>query len=108
VIPRHALVVGPRFIARADVLISLGLEVTAHPAGVGTYIAADATGLTAVPGVWVAGNVADPMAQVIGAVTDGLKAAAAINGDLIAEDVRRDVAARRDRVANGTEVRVGA
>jgi thioredoxin reductase len=98
VIPRQALVVAPRFAANADILVSLGLDVTAHPSGIGTYIAADAMGRTAVPGVWVAGNVADPQAQVIGAATAGLMAAAAINADLIAEEVQRAVAARRDPV----------
>jgi thioredoxin reductase (NADPH) len=61
--------------------------------GVGTYVASDPTGLTAVPGVWVAGNVADPMAQVVGAAAAGTVAAAAINADLVSDDVRLAVAA---------------
>jgi thioredoxin reductase len=61
-----------------------------------SYVPADPTGAgaTAVPGVWVAGNVADPRAQVIVAAAAGLDAAAALNADLIAEDVRLAVAAR--------------
>ncbi len=55
-------------------------------------------GLTAVPGVWVAGNAADLMAQVVGAAEAGVRAAAAINADLIAEDTRHAVAAHRDRL----------
>jgi thioredoxin reductase (NADPH) len=43
----------------------------------------------------VAGNVADPRAQVIGSATAGMTAGAAINADLAAEDTRRAVAARR-------------
>ena len=47
------------------------------------------TGATAVPGVWVAGNVADLRAQVITAAAAGLNAGAAINADLIAEETRQ-------------------
>lgn len=93
VVPRDAVVVGPRFVARAAVLSALGVEVTEHPFG--TYVAADPMGQTAIPGVWVAGNVTDPTAQVIVAAADGLRAAAAINADLVEEDVKRAVTARR-------------
>ena len=54
----------------------------------GERIEADGTGRTAVPGVWVAGNVTDLMAWVAGAVSAGGLAGAAINNDLIAEDTR--------------------
>ena len=94
VVPLRALAVGPRFLARAEVLTSLGLEVAEHPMGIGTYVPSDRTGLTAVPGVWVAGNVADPMAQVMGSAAGAALAAAAINADLVAEEVQRAVAAR--------------
>ena len=40
------------------------------------------------PGVWVAGNLADPRAQVITAAGEGSAAAIAINGDLVDENVR--------------------
>ncbi|WP_328906044.1 NAD(P)/FAD-dependent oxidoreductase [Streptomyces sp. NBC_00234] len=98
VIPREAVVTQPRFTARSAVLASLGVEATAQEMGghvIGTYVAADPAGATAVPGVWVAGNVASLTEQVIGAANAGLKAAAAINGDLIAEDTRRAVAVYR-------------
>jgi hypothetical protein len=58
-------------VARAGFLADLGLEPTAHPHGAGEYIAADATGLTAVPGLWVAGNVTDLFAQVGGGCRSG-------------------------------------
>ncbi|QNE74748.1 FAD-binding protein [Streptomyces finlayi] len=98
VIAREAVVVQPRFTARSEVLRSLGLvaaeqEMAGHV--VGTYIAADPTGATEVPGVWVAGNVASLTEQVIGAANAGLKAAAAINADLTADDTRSAVAAYR-------------
>ena len=38
---------------------------------IGSYVAADPTGATEVPGVWVAGNVANLMEQVIGAAAAG-------------------------------------
>lgn len=98
VVALQALTVQPRFAARAEVLAALGLEPTAHPHGLGEYIAADAAGLTVVPGVWVAGNVVDLTAQVSAAAAAGSFAAAAINADLIAEDTRRAVTARRDPV----------
>ncbi|HKH11468.1 MAG TPA: NAD(P)/FAD-dependent oxidoreductase [Rubrobacter sp.] len=97
-VPRRAVVVGPRFAARAGMLAGLGLETTIHPSGMGEHVEADATGLTAVPGVWVAGNVTDPTAQVIGSAGAGVMAGAAINADLIAEDTRGAVAAHRDRL----------
>jgi len=103
VVPLQALVVGPRFTARSAVLASLGLEPTVHPLGIGELIAADTTGLTAVPGVWVAGNVADLMAQVVAAAEAGARAAAAINADLISDEVECAVAAAEQRGADRPE-----
>ena len=88
-VPLRALAVGPRFTARSEFVATLGLEPTPHPMGVGEFVAGDATGLTAVPGVWVAGNVADLKAQVLAAAAGGAAAAVAINADLIGEDIRR-------------------
>ncbi|WP_238014590.1 NAD(P)/FAD-dependent oxidoreductase [Dactylosporangium sp. AC04546] len=85
-VPRAAVVVQSRMTARAAFLERLGLKPTPmEMAGevIGTYIAADPMGATDVPGIWVAGNVSDLMAQVIVAAGAGLKAAAAINADLI-------------------------
>ncbi|MGY1638818.1 NAD(P)/FAD-dependent oxidoreductase [Geodermatophilus sp. SYSU D00742] len=98
VVPRTALVVAPRFTARADLLAPLGLvaeplEVDGHV--VGSRIPAGPTGATAVPGLWVAGNVADLHAKVVSSAASGVDAGAAVNADLIAEDVRLAVAARR-------------
>jgi thioredoxin reductase len=95
VIPLQALVVAPRFTARSDFLATLGLEPTPHPQG--AFIAADPSGLTAVPGVWVAGNVSDLRAQVLAAAAGGAAAAVAINTELIEEDTESAVTARRER-----------
>lgn len=51
------------------------------------WVVADATGRTSVPGVWVAGNVANPRAQVITAAGEGSAAAIALNADLVDEDI---------------------
>jgi thioredoxin reductase len=98
VVPCQAVAVQPRFTARAGVLSSLGLEPTDMEMGgqvVGSYVPAGPAGDTAVPGVWAAGNVADLKAQVISSAAAGLNAAAAINADLVEEDARVAVAARR-------------
>ena len=91
VIATQVVVVGPRFVARDGVLVSLGIEAVEHPMGVGTHVPADSTGLTAVPGVWVAGNVADPAAGIVNAAAAGSWAAAMMNADLIVEDTARAV-----------------
>jgi thioredoxin reductase (NADPH) len=70
-----------------------------HGAVIGSTGPADPTGATAVAGVWVAGNVTTPQAEVISAAAAGLTTAAAVNGDLIAEDIRAAVAASRARRA---------
>src|SRR5918995_3260134 len=97
VVARRAVAVMPRFVARAKMLAGLGLERTVHPLGVGEHVEADASGLTAMPGVWVAGNVADLIVQVVGAAEAGVRAGAAINADLVAEDTDRAVTAYRAR-----------
>jgi thioredoxin reductase (NADPH) len=97
VVERDVVVVAPRFTARSGLLPALGLETAEllmNDAVVGTYVPADAMGATAVPGVWVAGNVADPMAQVITSAGSGLLAGAMINMDLVTEDTARAVAAQ--------------
>ena len=99
VISRRALAIGARMNARVGMLADLGLEATEHPMGVGRRIEADETGLTSAPGVWVAGNVTDLMAHVVGAAEAGVRAGAAINADLIAEETRHAVAKYRDRTS---------
>ncbi|WP_333768891.1 NAD(P)/FAD-dependent oxidoreductase [Streptomyces sp. IBSBF 2435] len=97
-IPCDAVAVAPRFTANSGVLEGLGLEAEEQEMGghvMGTRIPADPVGATAVPGVWVAGNVASLAEQVIGAAAAGVRAGAAINADLVAADTRRAVAAAR-------------
>jgi hypothetical protein len=55
------------------------------------FVVTEATGRTSVRGVWAAGNLVDPRAQVITAAGAGAAAAIAMNGDLVEDDVRRAV-----------------
>ncbi|WP_249416290.1 NAD(P)/FAD-dependent oxidoreductase [Streptomyces sp. TS71-3] len=91
--PRDAIVVGPRFVARHDLLDPLGVEAVEHPLGLGRYVKAEPTGATGVPGVWVAGNTLDLAAGVLQAAASGSTAAAAINADLTEDDAERAVLA---------------
>jgi thioredoxin reductase len=90
VIPRAAVFVRPRFVPNADLLTGLGCEVDEH-----AWVVHDPVGRTSVAGVWVAGNAADPRAQVISAAGEGSAAAIALNADLVDEDVKRALADHR-------------
>ena len=84
--PKHpvtALAVASRVEARASFLAGIGLVPVEHPSGFATHIPVDAMGLITVPGVYAAGNVTDPMAQVITSASQGLMAAAALNSELV-------------------------
>lgn len=94
-IAREVLTVAPRMVARTGFLAALGLRAAPHESGSGEYVPADPAGRTDVPGVWVAGNVTDLSAQVGAAAAAGARTAAMINADLVAEETRRAVEARR-------------
>jgi thioredoxin reductase len=82
----EALFVPPRFVPNSDLLVGLGCDLDEDG-----WPITDGDGLTSVAGVWVAGNVANPRAQVITAAGDGSAAAIAINADLVEDDVRNAV-----------------
>ena len=86
VIPVDALFVPPRFVPNSALLVGLGCDVN-----VDGWVTVDTTGRTGVPGVWAAGNIVDPRAQVITAADAGSAAAIAINAHLVEEDVRNAV-----------------
>ncbi|SDO89719.1 Thioredoxin reductase [Klenkia soli] len=97
VVPRVALVVTSFARARTEHLTGLGLPVEELRMGdlvLATKITAEPTGRTPVPGVWVAGNSTEPMAQVVASMGAGLMAGAQLNMDLITEDTARLVSAR--------------
>jgi thioredoxin reductase len=86
VIPRQAVFVPPRFTPLSDLLAGVGCDLDEHG-----WVTAGANGATTVPGLWVAGNVTNPRAQVITAAGEGSAAAIAINNDLVAADIRAAV-----------------
>jgi len=90
VIARSAVFVRPRFVPNNDLLADLGCETNDDG-----WPVIDQTGATSVPGVWVAGNAANPRGQVITAAGEGSVAAIAINNDLVDEDVHEAVLSSR-------------
>ncbi len=87
-IAADAVVVGPRFRVRTEPFVSLGLRPTAHPTGLGDFVETDATGATAVPGLYAAGNVTDPSQQVLQAAAGGSRVGAMISFSLADDDIR--------------------
>ena len=85
----------PRIVLRGDVTAA------ADPGLPDAYAEATRSGATSVPGVWAAGNVANPRAQVITAAGEGSAAAIALNAALVQEDVRAAVALRQDEREDG-------
>jgi thioredoxin reductase len=86
VVPRDALFVPPRFVPNNHLLVALGCDVD-----IDGWVSTDGTGRTSVPGVWAAGNVVDPRAQVVTAAGAGSAAAIALNADVVDDDVRNAV-----------------
>lgn len=98
-IPRTAVFVRPRFRPNTALLTDLGCRVDERG-----WTEHDGAGRTSVPGVFVAGNAADPRAQVITAAGQGSAAAIAINADLVDDETAAAVLALRaqDTSANRT------
>ena len=91
VVPVDALAVQTRLVTRADAAARLGVEVAELPFG--SQVTVDARGETTVPGVWAAGNVAQPMAQVGASAAHGTQVGAMVNMDLIEDEIAAAVAA---------------
>ncbi|MEQ3549185.1 FAD-dependent oxidoreductase [Pseudonocardia nematodicida] len=89
VVPVDALAISPRAAARAGFLAELGLTAVEHPSGLGDHVPAGPMGETAVPGVFLAGNVTDPMATVPTSVAAGSVAGAGVTRELLTEDIAR-------------------
>ncbi len=83
IVGREALFMRPNMRPRgADLFEQLGV----HLDDLG-FVRVDTSGRTSVTGVWAAGNVANPRAQVITAAGEGSAAAIAINNDLVVEEM---------------------
>lgn len=95
VVPRATIAIASPSLVRLPFAAGLGLTIAEHPSGMGEHLPADPAGRTAVPGVWAAGNVTDPFAQVGAAAAGAAFVAAQLNMELVQEDVERAVAERR-------------
>ncbi|SUA78233.1 NADH dehydrogenase [Nocardia otitidiscaviarum] len=80
-VARSALFVVADMIPDNTVLDALGCELTDSG-----FVRTDANGRTSVPGVFAAGNAADPRLQVISAAGAAAAVAIAVNTDLVEED----------------------
>lgn len=80
-VERDVVFVGPKFVPHDRLLAQLGCARDEDGS-----ITVDAQGRTTVDGVWAAGNVVDPMAQLVVAAGDAYRMASALNFDLVLED----------------------
>jgi thioredoxin reductase len=85
-VSRDAVFVFPRMVAHDTLLTGLSCDKDDNG-----WVITDPSGRTSAPGVWAAGNVADPRAQVLTAAAMGSAAAFAINHDLVDEEVAHAV-----------------
>jgi thioredoxin reductase len=83
IVPRTAVFVRPRFVPRTELLA--GLSCTTDADG---WIRTDPVGRTSEPRLWLAGNAANPRAQVITAAGEGSATAIALNNELVDEEAR--------------------
>ncbi|ADG80244.1 FAD-dependent pyridine nucleotide-disulfide oxidoreductase OS=Tsukamurella paurometabola (strain ATCC 8368 / DSM / CCUG 35730 / CIP 100753 / JCM 10117 /KCTC 9821 / NBRC 16120 / NCIMB 702349 / NCTC 13040) OX=521096 GN=Tpau_3666 PE=4 SV=1 [Tsukamurella paurometabola] len=88
-IEREAVFVAPRFVPQDGLLLQLGAE-----RGENGFVPVDPMGRV-LPGTWAAGNVVNPMAQVIVAAGAGSVAAAAISAHLLERDIEAELARAR-------------
>ncbi|MGO1284798.1 MAG: NAD(P)/FAD-dependent oxidoreductase [Brachybacterium sp.] len=98
-VPRSVLTAATDMTPRLDGLNELGLTLEELPAGMGKKIATGNAGTTDISGVWVAGNAADPAAQVGASAAGGALAGGHIHGMLVMADADAAVAAHRARSA---------
>ena len=86
IIPTDAVFVRPRAVPNDELLHQLG---AASAPGVDDHdwISVDPTGRTDIPGVWAAGNVVNPAATVPVSAAAGSTAGAAINADLVNDEI---------------------
>ncbi|MBE8520933.1 NAD(P)/FAD-dependent oxidoreductase [Amycolatopsis sp. H6(2020)] len=92
-VPRSVVFVTPRMVPRDSLLTRLGCAV-----GESGWVSVDRSGRTSVPGVWAAGNVIDPRAQVVTAAGMGSAAGFDLNIELVQQDIVGSMAARSTTV----------
>ncbi|MFI1093564.1 NAD(P)/FAD-dependent oxidoreductase [Streptomyces sp. NPDC020917] len=94
-VARRVLAVATSLQARTSGLADLALPMEDLPGGIGRRFVTGTAGTTDVPGVWVAGNATDPMAQVGASAAAGALAGAHMNADLATADTDAALAATR-------------
>jgi len=82
-----AVAIATHFAVRTEPFKELDIATASHPSGLGDVIATDAQGATSVPGLYAAGNVTDPVQQVLQAAANGGSVAGMISFDLAHEDI---------------------
>jgi len=88
-----SIFLGPTFVPNDGLLLGLGATTgEGFGPGGGEWVTVDPMGRTSVAGLWAAGNVVNPAASVPGAAGAGNLAGAAINADLIEEEIRTALA----------------
>lgn len=93
VIDADTVLTSTRLHARVAPFAGVGLVADEHPNGLATYVEADPmTGATAVPGIYAAGTLAEPMLQVLPTAAAGTRVGSMVGFDLAQEDLQ--VAAR--------------
>ena len=107
VVEADAVVVAPRFVARARLLTDLGIGTVPSPMGNGEAIDTSPRGETSVRGVYAAGNVHDVSHQVLQAAAEGSRVAAQINADLALEEADRAVSSHSGDTAEDWDRRYG-
>ncbi|MCW2738647.1 FAD-dependent oxidoreductase [Nocardioides sp.] len=98
VLERKAIVVASEPHVRADYLAPLGIEPQPFEMGgavLGSVLAVEPTGATAVPGIFAAGNATDLSMTLMAAAAHGNRVGAWINAELAAEGAARAVEERR-------------
>lgn len=86
-VPADVIFVSATPVPNDAIARALGAEFATGPDGV-EWVQVDAMGHTTVPGLSAAGNVTDGRSSVPYAMSAGSMAGAALNGDLVAEEVR--------------------
>lgn len=90
-VPTDTVFVRPRAVPHDGLLRDLGAA-TAPGTDDQEWVTVDATGRTSVPGLWAAGNVVSPAATVPVAAAAGSTAGAALNADLVADEIEAALA----------------
>ena len=93
VVERSVLAAGTRMTPRLEGLEGLGLTIEELPAGMGQKVTTGMAGTVEVPGVRVAGNAADPSAQVGASAAAGALAGAHLHAELVTAEADAAVAA---------------